>query len=644
MITSPIDILTSLESFRFSLKCQDCSSCTLFFLMVADSKFPLNSTEFSQIPINCPINNSVIADFVQKAADLCRPINVEWITGEDDQLHRLKQELCLSGTLTKLEARQNCFLARSDPRDVARNPKSTYICSSEKSDAGPLNNWADPTEMKAHLTSLFTKTMEGRTMYVIPFSMGPIGSDLSQYGIEITDSKYVVVNMAIMTRVGSKALQVMSETNEWVPCLHSVGVPLSNDENDVAWPCSPENRHIVHFTDGDPSIVSIGSGYGGNSLLGKKCFALRIASRKAKEDPNGAMAEHCLILGLQKEGQERRYIAAAFPSACGKTNLAMLEPTLNDWNATCVGDDIAWIRKNEHDELIAINPEAGFFGVAPGTSYKTNPHVMKALEKNSLFVNCAYNPETQDVWWEGMTKEIPSRLIDWKGQEWTPDCGRTAAHGNARYTVPASQCPIIDPEFESTKGVKIEAFFFGGRRDDTIPLCLESKSWDHGVLLASCMSSASTAAQDVKQNVLGHDPMAMKPFIGYHVGDYFQHWLKIGKMCGPNAPKIFMVNWFQLNSEGKFIWPGFGHNSRVLKWALERCDAKDDVSALGRVPLASELSLEDIYIDKEELDQILTLNSEQWAAEVKRMKDFLLFIGEYPSEFDTLIEEMQSEL
>ncbi|KAL0208947.1 hypothetical protein P9112_011534 [Eukaryota sp. TZLM1-RC] len=616
--------------------------------MVVSSKWPLASPNRNILNVNdsCPIDNAVVIDFVQQAVDLCKPKSLVWIDGSESQLLELKTLLCERGSCQAIPARPNSYLARSDPRDVARNPKCTFICSETKDEAGPLNNWADPEAMRDTLSGLFDGCMVGREMYVIPFSMGPLGSDLSQYGIQITDSAYVVVNMAIMARVSSSVYNYIGEA-DFVPCVHSVGSPLPDGQEDVTWPCNPDKRHIVHFTKpGNESIVSFGSGYGGNSLLGKKCFALRIASIKAKNDDSaGRLAEHCFILGVKGPNDaEKRYVLGAFPSACGKTNAAMLLPTIPGYETSCVGDDIVWLKVDDEGVLRGVNPENGFFGVAPGTSYKTNPHVMTGLEKNCMFVNCAFDEEKGDVWWEGMTEEVPSKLIDWKGNEWTPESTTTAAHPNARYTCPAIQCPIIDPEFENPKGVKVDAFLFGGRRNDTVPICLQSQNWEHGVLLASTIASESTAAQDQKRGVVGVDPFAMKPFIGYHAGDYFAHWLKIGKMLGDKAPKIFLVNWFQRNDDNKFIWPGFGDNVRVIDWILKQCDSNEEISTLGKVPSPKELNLEGLSIPEDELKQILSLDTEQWRAEIERMKQFIQGLGRYPDAFDSMLADMAAAL
>ncbi|KAL0224788.1 hypothetical protein RCL1_002700 [Eukaryota sp. TZLM3-RCL] len=617
-------------------------------MVLSMSKWPLQSVSFQSnhldVSATAPVHDDLIIDFVQQAVNLCKPSNVVWVDGSEEQDQALKNILVENGTCIRLAARPNSFLARSDVRDVARNPNDTFICTSTAEEAGPLNKWHDPTLMREKLTNLFKDCMVGRTLYVVPFSMGPISSELSQYGIQLTDSEYVVCNMRIMARIGTKALEHLQKV-DWVPCMHSIGVPLSSTSTPSSWPCNPDNRHIVHFVDRpDVSIVSYGSGYGGNALLGKKCFALRIASKRAYDNPNGTQAEHCLLLGVKNTSTgEKKFIAGAFPSACGKTNAAMLLPTIPGYETTCVGDDIIWTRV-VNGELRAINPENGYFGVAPGTSYKTNPNVMDALKENCFFVNVAYDPAAGDVWWEGMTEEAPECLIDWKGQEWTRDCGRLSSHPNARYTCPANQCPIIDQDWENPEGVKIEAFMFGGRRNDTIPLVMQANSWEHGVLLAACLASESTAAQDAKTGVLARDPFAMKPFIGYHAGDYFAHWLRIGKLLGANAPKVFMVNWFQRNEQNKFIWPGFGDNIRVIDWILRQCEANAEVPTIGKTPTASELNLEGLDLVDSELQQILTINSDLWKAEVEGMKKFMTSIGKYPEAFDSILSSLEAAL
>ena len=588
---------------------------------------------------SAPTRHARLLAWIEECAELTRPDRVVWCDGSPEEWTRVTDLLVDAGTFTRLDdsKKPNSFWCASDPTDVARVEDRTFICSVDPRDAGPTNNWMAPDDMKAVMTELFTGSMRGRTMYVIPYCMGPLDAESPLLGVELTDSPYVVASMHIMTRMGTRALELFGDDADFVPGLHSVGAPLEPGQQDEPWPCN-DTKYITHFP-GERTIWSYGSGYGGNALLGKKCYSLRIASVKARDE--GWLAEHMLILKLTSPKQKVYYIAAAFPSACGKTNLAMLDPTIDGWKVETLGDDIAWMRFGEDGRLYALNPEYGFFGVAPGTGWHTNANAMRTIAKgNSIFTNVALTDDG-DIWWEGMTKELPAHLTDWKGRDWTPDSEEPSSHPNSRFCTPAGQCPIIAPEWEDPKGVPISAILFGGRRKSTIPLVTESRDWQHGVFLGATLSSETTAAATGQVGVVRRDPMAMLPFIGYHAGDYFQHWIEVGKGAdSTKLPRIFYVNWFRRDADGGFLWPGFGENIRVLKWAVERIEgaAAATETPIGYVPTAGALDVSGLDMDAADLERVLSVDVEEWREELPQIEEWFAKIG------DKLPSGMQDEL
>jgi phosphoenolpyruvate carboxykinase (GTP) len=587
--------------------------------------------------MNVTVKNKKLNEWIKEVADICTPDDIYVCNGSKEEYDLMIKKLIDAGIAFPLKKRPNSFHFRSDPSDVARVEDRTYISTPTQEEAGPTNNWLEPGELKKIMLDLYKGCMKGRTMYVIPFSMGPIGSPISKIGIEISDSPYVVINMHIMTRVSDRVLELLSTDGEFIPCLHSIGAPLAEGQEDTKWPCAPiEKKYISHFPD-ENLIWSYGSGYGGNALLGKKCLALRIASAMARRE--GWMAEHMLILRLTSPEGKQYHIAAAFPSACGKTNLAMMQPSIPGWKCECVGDDIAWMKIGPDGRLYAINPENGFFGVAPGTSYDTNPMAMDSIKENSIFTNCAITDDG-DVWWEGMDGDKPKHAIDWKGNDWTPESTTDAAHPNARFTAPASQCPVICEDWEKPEGVPIDIFIFGGRRSTVVPLVHEAYNWDHGVFMGSTAASETTAANIGAVGNLRRDPFAMKPFCGYNMGDYFQHWFNMGDKLGDKAPKMFYVNWFRKSDDGKFLWPGFSDNSRVLKWMCDRVDGKvgSRETPIGLVPNEGDLDTDGLGISSDDVNELLRVDADAWKAEIPDIENHFSTFG------DRLPERLKKQL